>query len=387
MHERSDPTRRLCIYVTFSKDRKVKEYVNYMLDALKKCCTKLCAVCNYPELQGEELLHLHADEVFYRENRGYDAGAYKDILCTLLGCDTVYEYDELILVNDSFFGPFFDLNNYFKLMNKEECDFWGMTRHPSGEIYSIGYSFESHIQSYFLVFRSQVFKNNLFREFWEKFSYPNTFMETIINFELGLNQYLKINGFISKALTDVWGIKLKKNENPTIYYPHELIRDNGLPIMKKKILLISSCRFINAINTINFLKKNNLYPVEWIWDGIDSQFYIEGYASNKNNCLNAFRQRYKKIYLYGAGICGKNLNLYFKHRGWNLDGIVVSDVNGQTIDCIPFTDADIDDETGIIVSVIDRKASEEILKYIGSKCSREQLFLISDCAAIVPKNF
>lgn len=374
---------RLCIYVTYNKEFKIEAYVGYMLKALREHTTTLYVVCNYPHiLDGKEYVEPYADEIFYRENRGYDAGAYKDMLCTIIGWDKIYQYDELVLLNDSFFGPFYNLIDCFDLMDDVNCDFWGMTQHPAGEFKALGYRFESHIQSYFLVFRSQVLKNSLFKEFWGNFTYPNTFTETIINFEIGINLCLKKNGFIPKALTDVWGMIFKENQNPTFYHALELIRDKGLPILKKKIFMICNRRFENAMNAVDFLQTNELYPIEWIWEWIDRQFYIEDYAADGDNCLDAFRQKYKKVYIYGAGVCGKNLRLYFERKGWKEEGIIVSDLAGQDIDCIAFDDVNIDEETGIVVSVIDREASGEIEQYISSKCSKGQLFFLSDCTAV-----
>lgn len=149
----------------------------------------------------------------------------------------------------------------FDLMDNVKYDFWGMTRHPTGEVKTIGYTFEPHIQSFFLVFRSRVLKNSLFKEYWESFAYPNTLMETIINYEFELKQYLTKNGFISKTLSDIWGMEFKENENPTISYSLELIRDKGLPILKKKSLLICNRRFENAMDAVAFLQTYELYPV------------------------------------------------------------------------------------------------------------------------------
>lgn len=383
MNKDTNFPQRLCIYVTYNKEHKFKEYMSYMLKALKECCSKLCVVCNYQELfGGEEYLHPYADAVFYRENRGYDAGAYKDALCTLLGWDTIYEYDELILVNDSFFGPFYNLSGYFNLMEDVNCDFWGMTRHPSGEFKEIELKFESHVQSYFLVFRSRVLKSHQYKEFWENFIYPNTYLETVTNFEIGINKYLRENGFVSLALTDVWGLKFKYNENPTFYYSLDLIKDNGLPILKKKTLLISDKRFRNALQAVEFLERNDLYSVSCIWELIDSQFYIENYALVMENSLEVFCRKYSKIFIYGAGVCGKNMSLYLDRKGWKHEGIIVTDVAGQDLMCTAFKDVSVDLETGIIVSVISRKASREIAQYVSSKCSSEQLFFLSDCVAL-----
>lgn len=376
-------TRRLCIYVTYNRKHRIKEYVGYMLKALDACCEKLFVVCNFPKpLEGEKYLHPYADAVFCRENRGYDAGAYKDALCTLLGWNTVYEYDELIFVNDSFFGPFYDLDRYFNLMADVKCDFWGMTRHPSGELKDIDYRFESHIQSYFLVFRRRVLKSEEYKEFWEQFKYPNTYYEAITNFEIGINKYLKKNGFTSMALTDVWGMDFKDRQNPLYIRSLELVRDMGLPVLKKKSLSISNYKFENVLKTVEFLDINGLYATDWIWEVIDGQFNTDACEVDGSNCLEAFCRKYKRVYIYGAGVCGKNLALYFEQKGWKNEGIVVSDVTQQNTECTAFDDVNVDEKTGIIVAVIDREVSREIVQYVCQRCRREQLFLVSECAVL-----
>lgn len=376
---------RLCIYVTYNKESKIEAYVGYMLKAIREYTTTLYVVCNYSKiLDGVEYVKPYADDIFYRENKGYDAGAYKDMLCTLLGWDKVCQYDELILMNDSFLGPFYDLGECFAMMEQQDCDFWGMAKNPAGEYKDAGYKYEPHIQSYFLAFRRHVIESRVFRDFWERLIYPERFIDAIIDFEIMLNILLEENGFIPSSLTDIWGMKFQKDENPTLHCTLELIRDKGLPILKKKALLIRNSGFADVLKSIRYIDVKQLYPANWIWDMVDSQFYIEGYAPDGVNCLEFFYKKYKKIYIYGAGVCGKSLALYFEHKGWKLAGILVSDKAGQDTDCILFGDACIDHETGIIISVIRQKVSEEIVQYIKTKsgCKQEQMFMICDCKAI-----
>ena len=373
---------RLCIYVTYNKENKIMEYMGYMLKALKECAAKIYVVCNYPEiLDGYDYISPYVDSVFYRENIGYDAGAFKDALCTLIGWDTVCEYDELILVNDSFFGPLWDLTGYFTLMREKKWDYWGMTRQFSGELASTGYKYRPHVQSYFLVFSKKVFSCFQFRNFWEEFTYPNTFIEAVLKFELKLNECLEDNGFSSVTLTDVKGATFKDNEIAFLLYPFELIKDLRIPLLKKNSLMIYNKGFANALKAIAFIEDHNLYPENWIWEWVDSQFYIDKYALGKANSLKQFCDQFSKIYIYGAGVCGKNLLLYFEKKGWKQNGILVSDKAGQDIECTTLKEVEIDDKTGIIVSVIHKDVSEEIVKHIEtkSKCKRDQLFKIYDC--------
>ncbi len=375
---------RLCIYVTYNKENKIEAYVGYMLKALREYVTTLYVVCNYSKIvKGrKEYVEPYADEIFYRENRGYDAGAYKDMLCTVLGWEEVSQYDELVMMNDSFFGPFYDLSVCFETMEKQTCDFWGMTRSYGGYFSSVECSYGPHIQSYFLGFSKNVLTCQSFRNFWKALIYPESYEKAVVNFEFALNDYFKNQSFVSMTLTDVWGMTFQENENPFLSCSLELIRDKSFPLLKKKSLLIRNAGFENAFNAVRFLEENSSYPVKWIWDIIDSQFYIEGYAPEGQNCLEFFYKKFKRIYIYGAGVCGKNLLLYFSYRGWKQEGLIVSNMVGQDTECLLFEDAIIDDETGIIVSAIREEVSREIVKCVEKRCRKEQLFIIYDCEKI-----
>ena len=92
--------KRLCIFLTYDKDKIIDRYVGYMLKELKSCVQYLVVVCNMTEIvRGAEILEKYADKILYRENIGFDAGGFKEALCDYIGWDTVLKYDELILAN------------------------------------------------------------------------------------------------------------------------------------------------------------------------------------------------------------------------------------------------------------------------------------------------
>ena len=43
------------------------------------------------------------------------------------------------------------------------------------------------------------------------------------------------------------------------------------------------------------------------------------------NSLEIFCNSHPEIYIYGAGVCGKNLAVYFAYRGWDYRGFIVTD--------------------------------------------------------------
>ncbi|MCD8038922.1 MAG: rhamnan synthesis F family protein [Lachnospiraceae bacterium] len=372
---------RLCIYMTYNKNHKIQEYIAYALRALKQCCTDIYFVCNYMQTpDGLEYVQPYVERIYYHENIGYDSGAYKDVLFDFIGWDKVYEYDELILTNDSYWGFFFPVEDYFAQMASVECDFWGMTGQAAGEFTNPLYQFEAHVHSYFLVFRKEVLHSEAFKKFWERFKYPVSFREAVVKFEIQINVCLRSCGFKGASLMDLWNIALEWNVNPYYQYPYELIAEHNFPILKKKALLIRNPGFPSALKAVRYLKEKKLYPTEWMEEIIENQFYLPKFGERESNSLNEFYHRYSKIYIYGNGVCGKNLAVYFEYKGWRFEHFLVtkpSDSDAMSIDQV-----NIESTAGIIISVLNPQAAEEIASEIGEKCSEERLFFISQCKAI-----
>lgn len=126
--------KRLCIFVTYDYENIVDVYIRYILKGLREIADCLTVVCNYKYvLGGIESIRLYTDKIYYRQNIGFDAGAYKDTLYTYIGWDEVCKYNELLLVNDSFYGPVYPFGNLISMMEQIDADYWGMTRMPTGK--------------------------------------------------------------------------------------------------------------------------------------------------------------------------------------------------------------------------------------------------------------
>ncbi len=394
---------RLCIYMTYNTENKIHNYMGQVIRSLKQCSSTLCLVCNYKKIrEGKEHITGPVDEIFYRENKGYDSGAFRDTLCDFLGWDRVYEYDELILANDSFFGFFCPLQESFLRMEGQDCDFWGMTGQAAGEFTDPYYAFDAHVHSYFLVFRKTVLKSECFQRFWQELDYPGSFRQAVTGYEIGMNACLKQHGFKGMSFIDLCRIRLQRNENPSYAKLYEMVRDCRLPVMKKKSVLIRNPFFADTMKTIDYLRQEERYPVQWMLSFLDNQFYIPGMhqASEMQadqcramgqeggirqkpcNSLEIFCKSYSRIYIYGAGVCGKNLALYFSRKGWEYQGMIVTSAGDATNGAMTLAQAQISADTGIVISVLNKGTAEAIADHIGNVCGREQLFFMSDCSAI-----
>lgn len=175
--------KRAAVFAHYDRDNMVDDYVVHYLRSLREVCANLVFVStsDLPENETSKVDSI-CDRVVVRENLGYDFMSYKVGLGHLAWDD----YDEVVLCNDSVYGPLFQLNESFDKMQRVECDFWGMTESRDRAY---------HLQSYFLVFREKVLQSSCFKNFWENITTLNNKSEIIDRFEVGLSQSLVKNGF------------------------------------------------------------------------------------------------------------------------------------------------------------------------------------------------
>lgn len=363
--------KRLCIYVTYDYENIVDDYIGYMLQELRKVIDYLVVVCNYSHIaRGNDNVQPFVDEIFYRENIGLDAGAYRDVLCRYLGWDVVCQYDELLLVNDSFYGPMYPFGDLFDKMEKADVDYWGMTRAPKGKLTN-GYTYESHIQSYFLALRKNVLLNDSFRSFWKNMEQPQSLLQTVIVFELGINKFLqesKYEGFAAMELCSSQ-VNVEENENPYMTYAMELIRDARVPVLKRRSLSLVNPGFDNVLEALKFIESECNYDTDMIICHLSRLGKGLSFTA-----LDEFYAVHSKIYIYGAGLYGKNLALYFGYKGWNFEKFIVTDDEDISENCITFDKIDITENDGIIIAVGGEKAYQEILNLVEKHCSKKQIF-------------
>ena len=180
---------RLCVFAHFDQDNIVDEYVLFYLQELKKVADRIVFV-TAASLSAESISRLRhiCDSVILRENRGYDFAGWQ----ASLKSETFENIDELLLCNDSVYGPLFPLEKVFDQMRKRKCDFWGITS---------SHQIAFHIQSYFLVFRKPVLASEVFQNFWQSMEMPQAKDQIIKLCEIGLSQTLLNAGFKAFSYT------------------------------------------------------------------------------------------------------------------------------------------------------------------------------------------
>jgi lipopolysaccharide biosynthesis protein len=193
--------------------------------------------------------------VIQRKNISLDFGSWKlawDFLKSCFGW--IDRYDQLILANDSVYGPFFPLVSIFFKMQSLNLDFWSLTS-----------SFEKtyHLQSYFLVFEKAAFKSHALEEFWRKFIFYRSKPRVIREYELGLSHFAKKQRWKMGAWIE-FDPDRHEGVNSTLFSWDLLIEKEKFPFLKTEVLKLnrSKSERIQEWNTI--ISKSSNYPAHLI---------------------------------------------------------------------------------------------------------------------------
>jgi len=269
---------RVAIYVFYDKDGIVDGYVTVMLQALKTVCSKLVVVCNgIVNDEGKEQLESVTPDVVIRENEGFDAWAYKAGM-EYIGWDNLVEYDELVLLNDTVFGPIYPFQTMFEEMAEKNLDFWGITKHGESANYN-GLTrdgmFPEHIQTYFLAISKSMLSSAEFRGYWDKLRNLKSWNETVSFIEAQLTKHFSDLGFSWDVYVNTDNDMPDFSDTSLIQLmPYELIRNYKCPIIKRKNFTIEYLHFLafsignSTKKAFDYIRYNTSYDTNLIWDHI-----------------------------------------------------------------------------------------------------------------------
>ena len=254
----------ILFYVHYNKNSGLHAHVEYHFEKLRPLFNRIVLVSNSP-LSSEHTGRLSpfVDDIFERANIGFDFYAWKEAM-DREGPASMADYDSVTLMNDTWFGPLFDMGEAYDRMLADTCNFWGMINHRRKEeiIPELGTSIPEHIQSFFLVFKREVVSSPSWSAFWGKMKCETNVFRVIANYEVQLTEILCQAGFKYKVLLDTLQLSLAPDE--LSYVPADYCISYRLPTLKIKALLQhKDPRYI-----IGEIRRLTSYPVELIEDCI-----------------------------------------------------------------------------------------------------------------------
>lgn len=214
---------KVCLFAHFDHQNRVDDSVFLYLDELRRAGYTLIFITSTRFLAAEDIENLktRCAGIFQRENSGLDFASWK---AALLALPELFQAQELLLANDSVYGPVAPLGSVLAAMKRRKCDFWGLTASREGR---------PHLQSYFLVFRARALRHAAFARFWAQVEALDQKRLIIRCYETTLTQRLALAGLSGAAYAPLAADSAK---NPMLRHGLELARNSGLPVIKRQLL-------------------------------------------------------------------------------------------------------------------------------------------------------
>lgn len=192
-------TKRMAIFAHYDKNEQIAPYVLYYLTELKKVSNKIIFV-SASHLEEDELAKLEsiATVVISEPHKEYDFGSYKRGVLSV--SNELDQYDELILCNDSCFGPLYPFEQILEKGKKTKTDMWGILSDFKGE----------SVCSFFLVLQPSVFRTEWFLRFMKNVKAERCKDLIVLKYEAGLSALVKQHGGKLGTLLDIEQLKNTK---------------------------------------------------------------------------------------------------------------------------------------------------------------------------------
>jgi rhamnosyltransferase len=191
-----------------------------------------------------------------RENSGFDFAAWRDGM-HWVGFDYLKDYDSVTLMNDTCFGPLWDMKEvYARFEADPETDFWGMTNFRANQ------QFKEHLQSYYLSFSKRVIQSTAFQDFWIGVKNYTDVQDVIEHYETQVTTNLTDAGFKYKAVFDTVDADTTGMLHPDFsYYNPTAILKHRVPFIKVKTIDANQ-HIIPYI--LDEIERESDYPVDLI---------------------------------------------------------------------------------------------------------------------------
>ncbi len=202
----------------------------------------------YSTLRATEL----CDHIITGRHGEYDFGSYKRGFLWALENGLLDATDELIFCNDSCYAPVHPFLPIFRNMHFADCDYWGL--YKSNEI-------REHLQSFFVVFRPNVFLSAVFKDFMAGIHRQPTVNEVVLEYEIGLSRLLEQNGYASLSYVKGPSFFERRTKfgnvlNMSLYYPKWMMK-HGFPLVKKKALNTPNYNREGGLETLDMMMRFN----------------------------------------------------------------------------------------------------------------------------------
>ena len=274
---------RIAVVLFYDNQGIADNYFEYYIKELLKVTVRIVVVCNgLLTSESRDMLQNYTNDIYCRENIGFDAWGYRSALIEYLGWDNLYRFDELLLTNYTSYGPFFPLSIVFETMEERgmHIDCWSLFRnHKTTGFDRInevplkwGYIPES-MTSNFWVVRRKLLHSAEFKEFYEKLPPINSYNESTVYYEFSFSMMVKESGFLFDTFE-----KPKGNGHMHNAFNHDsayMLAKENAPILRRRNLfknagdsLLNMGYNDDSRKALEYIEKCTDYDANLIWDNL-----------------------------------------------------------------------------------------------------------------------
>lgn len=249
--------KRICLFAGCDSKNIIHDYVVYYLKELSTISDVYYMADNDISEEEKSKIMPYVKGAYGFNHKKYDFGSWQELI-KIIGWEKILEYDELILANDSVFGPLYSMKDFFnKIEDDKEWDVCGITEECSVGKNQTQYIIENFLQSYFIVLKKYVFAQNFFKQFFKDYKRYERKEDVVLNGEKRLSRLLLDNKIVIK--------KVVRN----LYDPFKewkSVVNAGSPFIKKSKFINKkySQKYEMLYKYKNFIQKHTVYNSELI---------------------------------------------------------------------------------------------------------------------------
>lgn len=256
------------IYVVYDRRGGVEEFVRYALQGLRDDSAYILAVVNGSlDATGKAVLETVADEILVRSNDGFDIWAHKDALDHI--GDRIAEFDEVLLTNDTWFGPVRPYSPVFERMGERDVHFWGMTDHdwePLNKFTNEG-ELPYHLQSFWIAVRKEMFLSPEWQAYWRDLPEMPSYFDAVLKHEIQFTKHFADLGYSHSV---AFASEDYPTEHPALFNADLLLAD-GCPLIKRRPFFhyppfLDRHAVIGRRTAAEVAKYG--YPIEFMWSNL-----------------------------------------------------------------------------------------------------------------------
>ncbi len=260
---------RLGVFFIVSANETIEKYVFFLLDRIKKDVSELIIVLK-EGMKKEDIAKVsqYSDHLIcvLNDDLSWDTKNDRGKLHDLLK-----RADEIILMNDSCYGPFYPLDEVWKTMESQDLDYWGITGQVnngprvSGELL--------YIHSYFMAISKRLYCSDEFSCFIDKVKAQKNIDEAMEYIEKSFHWYFAECGFKGNVYINDEAVDLDEGDisDNLEFDSYRMISEYNCPFIKKGSIINKHENVLKtnsgetAKRTLNYITQNTSYDEKLIW--------------------------------------------------------------------------------------------------------------------------